>query len=169
MKRIGILVLAAVLMAVPALAGDTTKTIAGFGIGHGVTGTQSHETFTFAFAGARLATLDEGVVYGVYQRGDVQGSEIGGHGASIIYAQPIQKLKSVWLMVDLGILNDIATNADGDLVPGLTIGAGLSWQATDKMNLDCYLKAWDTGPDFSAIVYGALHLENPLEIIKKIL
>jgi hypothetical protein len=37
------------------------------------------------------------------------------------------------------------------------------------MNLDLYFKAWDTGADFSGIVYWALHLKNPLDVIKAIL
>ena len=140
MKRISILVLAAVLMAAPALAQDSTKTLAGYGVGYG-----NGETVTYGFAGVKVTPLFGGQLFTVYQHGKT--GDAGGAGAALIYAQPLKASADLYLLLNVGALNNIAADADGELVYGMTGGLGFAWSATKDMGVHVYLDIWDTGAD----------------------
>jgi hypothetical protein len=161
MKRISILAVAGLaLLAGTVAAQDTTKTIGGYGVGYGDGG-----TVTYGFVGVKVTPLFGGQLFTVYQRGEKPGTDVGGHGAAVIYAQAIDAGSKLHLMLNVGALNNIAADADGELVIGITGGFGLAWSATKDMGVHAWLDGWDTGVEPSIMGYGGVHIRDPAKLL----
>ena len=156
MKRTTILMLAAMLMAVPALAQDSSKTLAGYGIGYG-----SGETFTYGFAGVKILDVMGGKLIPIAQYGGINGSEAEGFGAGLIFSQPFKVFGDLHLLFNLGALDGIAQKEDGSFEVGINGGVGVAWSATKDMGLHAWGRFRDTGPELSGMGYGGVHIKDP--------
>ena len=139
-KLIILAVATLVLLASTVAAQDSSKTIAGFGIGYG-----AGETMTYGFAGVKVTQLFGGQLFTVYQRGEKLNTDVGGHGAALYYAQRLKACDDLYILVNLGALNNIYAKADGELVYGVTGGFGLVWLAGENLGFHGCVDFWNTG------------------------
>lgn len=158
MKRISILVLTlmvVVFWGMKIQAQDSTKTLAGYGVGFG-----GNETFTYGFAGKVFDVLG-GHLIPIVQYGGENGSEAEGFGAGLIFSQPLKVCSDLHLLFNLGALDGVAQKADGSFEVGVNGGVGVALEATNDMGLHGWWRFRDTGPELSGMGYGGVHIKDP--------
>jgi len=173
MKKL-IIIIAVLILAVPAMAQDSLKTssVGGYGMAYGIKGEASRGAmFAHGFVGTRVLSYKTGDFYVVYQRADVieaQDALISGNGGMLLYGQPLKYDNSWRLWIDAGVLFDFARDADGSRVPAATLGCGLTWTCTNDLGLAAFLKWWDFGADFNSMLYGAVYIKDPARLAKPV-
>jgi hypothetical protein len=159
MKKL-IAVLAICLLPVVAQAqtwGPTT--IAGAGVGYAVSGPESHQTFVYQYAGLRIKQLDKGSVYACFQRGFVQGGDVGGIGGKLVLADQWKAMPAFTWVFGLGVLDNLQPLEDQTpLKVGLTFDGGITYDASQWLDVGIYGSAWDRGgkADWFISIVGVL-------------
>lgn len=153
---IGLAILASILMVAPCFSQDQTdetwgpETIGGAGVGYGIDGSYTRQTFVYQFAGLKLKTLDFGAIFLCYQRGFIEGTDVGGNGAKIILADRWTKAPDFTWLMGLGFIDNIKAIEDGtELKAALTVDGGLTYSASQWIEIGIYGQAWDTRTEFS--------------------
>ncbi len=142
----------------PSSWGPTT--VAGAGVGYGVSGPDTRELFTVQYVGAKLMSLDKAAIYGCYQHGVVEGTRIGGDGARLILASQWNDVPQFTWLAGIGFLSRVQELADSTLDFGLTFDGGLSYTANDYLEVTIYTFACDRGRQFGWSVMAGLTLKD---------
>jgi len=158
-----------VLFATGFASGDSTSwgpaTIAGAGVGYGVSGPNLHELFTVQYVGLKVLSLDKAATYACYQHGAIEGTQVGGNGGRLILASQWSDVPQCSWLVGIGFLDNIDELKNGTLASGLTFDGGLSYSANDWLELAGYAFAWDRGTRFSWVLTFSMAIKDPQRLI----
>lgn len=139
--------------------------IAGAGIGYGVSGPDRRELFTIQYAGLRVLALEGAATYACYQHGMVEGTEVGGNGARLIFVSGWRQVPDFSWLMGIGFLDHIQELRDSTLDVGMTWDGGLSYSPNDWLELAIYAFAWDRGPRFSWALTFSMAIKDPQRLI----
>lgn len=140
--------------------------IGGAGVGYGVSGPETKGTFVYQFAGVKLKSLEAGAVYICYQRGFVQGTDVGGAGGKLVLTDQWTSCPGFTWVFGLGFLDNLQPLQDQTpLKAGLTFDGGLSYDASEWLDIGVYGSAWDRGgqADWFMSIFGVI--KDPQKLI----
>lgn len=138
------------------------STIGGAGVGYAVDGPDSRETFLVQFAGLRLFSPAGSSVYACYQRGTIEGLDVGGSGAKFVLADRWRQAPDFTWLLGLGFLDNIKSITDGtDLKTGLTFEGGITYDASRWIEFGLFASAWERGPEPIAPTDAIVAGEDP--------
>lgn len=165
MRKILIALAVVLLAASPALAWGPTF-IGGAGVGIAVTGPDDGRTFVTQYAGAKVGDFNTAALYACYQHASIDGvADVGGDGARLIFAASLKKATCLSTLFGIGFLDDLQPDGTGGYKTGLTADGGLSYDASEWMEVSVYGSAWDRGDATSWSVMLGLTLKDPQRII----
>lgn len=133
---------------------EAPKTIGGAMVGFGVSGEHKQGgVFASYFAGLNVTPerlrkrFPKSNLFLAGQQVDVA-SGGSGFGLKAVLQNRWSGVPELSTLLDVGFASDVATNADGEMVTGITVGGGLNYMTGDLLGFFIYGNGIDTGDAF---------------------
>lgn len=121
----------------------------------------------YYYAGTRVVEFGEpssgNSLWGIVHHVGVEGTDVSGWGGKVAVVSKIQQT-DFYLLSGLGFVEGFATNSDGTQTGALYGDFGLSWDASELIDVAVGLQAIDRGPEFGLSIHGTFIITDPTSL-----